>query len=274
MGDAVSVLEELYELIRKRVKAVDYGKTAYFQQLQKLKQDWFQELSRIRDADVSPVPIPRFYKELREVLDRDAYVLTDAGHPQVHLIQSFPFYVPGTNLTSGGFSCMGYAFPAGIGAKLAAPDKQVVAVCGDGSFMMTMQELATAVQYNIPVVVVVLNNFGWQSILDLQINTLGKERVNATEFRKSSGELHNPHFADVAKAFGAFGIRVSEPGEIRPALESAFASEGPALVEVMVSLDAEYSNPISTGGWWDMPVPSYLETRRKQYEEIRDEERM
>ncbi len=86
-------------------------------------------------------------------------------------------YEPGTNLTTGGFSTMGWTVPATLGAKLAAPQRQVVGLVGDGDFLMTAQELATAVQYDIPVVYVVANNIGWIAIRDLQAAVYGEDRA-------------------------------------------------------------------------------------------------
>ena len=159
---------------------------------------------------------------------------------------------------------MGFSYPAAMGAKLAAPDRQVVAVIGDGDFMMTMQEMATAKQYGIGVVAVILNNAGWYSIRDLQIDALGEDRVYATQFATPDGEAYTPDFAAAAKAFGLRAERVDRPEEVRGAIDRALAGEGPALVEVMVQREFPYSGS-TVSGWWDVPVPAYLEDRRARY---------
>jgi acetolactate synthase-1/2/3 large subunit len=168
---------------------------------------------------------------------------------------------------------MGFAVPAALGAKLAAPDRQVVAVVGDGDFMMTMQELATAAQYGIPVVVVVLNNSGWQSIRDLQIDVLGEESVFATEFVDRSGAPYTPSFRRIGEAFGIPAQCIERADEIQPAIGRALAADGPALIEVTVDRTYPYSGGFATG-WWDVPVPAYLEERRAAYVAARDEERL
>ncbi|GAG47288.1 unnamed protein product, partial [marine sediment metagenome] len=179
VGDARAVLHQLVEEVRAQASKREYKGSPYFEEIQRAKEDWLRELSPFRDSERVPVTISRFIRELRAFLERDAIVVTSAGHPQAQVLQEFAFYQPRSNVTAAGFSTMGFTLPAAIGAKLAAPERQVVGVVGDGDFMMTMQELATAVQYKVPVVIAVLNNIGWQSIRDLQIAALGPERVLA-----------------------------------------------------------------------------------------------
>ncbi len=265
VGDAKAVLISLLSVLRKKATKRDYKKNIYFKQIQQLKDEWLRTLSIVQNSDAVPVTIPRVYKEIREFLDEDAIIVTSAGNPQVHMIQCYPFLQPKTNVTSGGFSAMGFTLPAAIGAKLAAPHRQVVGVDGDGSFLMTVQELATAVQYEIPVVIIVLNNIGWQSIRNLQIASYGVNRVHATEFRTKEGKYITPKFAEMAESFGAYGQRIERGEEIQPALGRAFDSGRPAIVEIMVNLEFKLSTPIATGGWWDMPVPDYLKEKRFEY---------
>lgn len=271
VADARTALSELVEAVVEGCKGRDYRNSAYFSEIQALKGQWFRALERYRD-DRSPVTISRFLKELREFLDRDAVVVTSSGNAQAQMLQEFPFYVPRTNITTGGFSTMGFTLPAAIGCKLAAPDRQVVGVIGDGDYMMTMQELSTAVQYNIPIVITLLNNMGWQAIKDLQIAAFGPDRTIAVDFEKD-GKPYTPNFAEVARAFGAYGERIERPDEVKPALKRAFASGRPAVVEVMVNREYPYSGGASTG-WWDVPIPAYLEEKRKVYEEQRKKERL
>ena len=223
------------------------------------------ETAELRESDAVPSTVPRFYKELREVLNRDAIVVTSSGHAQACVLE-FPFYEPRTNLTSGGFSTMGWAYPAALGAKLAAPDKQVVAVIGDGDFMMTMQEMATAREYGINVVVVLLNNYGWYSIRDLQMAEFGEDRAIGIDWDADK----SPDFVTVAKGFGLQAESVERPDDIQAAVNRALAHDGPSLVEVKVARD--FPNSGSTVvGWWDVPIPAYLEDRRADYEQARNE---
>ncbi|HIE14104.1 TPA: thiamine pyrophosphate-binding protein, partial [Candidatus Bathyarchaeota archaeon] len=184
------------------------------------------------------------------------------GHAQAQLFQEFPVYGPRTHISSGGMSTMGWAVPAALGVKLAKPDRQVVAICGDGDFQMTCQELATAVQYEIPVVYCVLNNYGWLSIRDLQIDVYGSDRGFATEFRKkSTGELYSPDFVKLAEAFGCYGVRIEKPGGVVPAVKKALElTDQPTVIEI----PTQYEHPWSEGktaGWWDVPIPAYLKRK-------------
>jgi acetolactate synthase-1/2/3 large subunit len=168
---------------------------------------------------------------------------------------------------------MGFSLPAALGVKLAKPGQAVVALVGDGDFLMTGQELATAVQYNIPVVVIVLNNGGFLSIRDLQHDVYGEARRFATEFRSHSGEIVTPDFKELAKAFGVESTRVSNPGEVAPALAKALASNKIYLLEVMVNRNYPWSGGKATG-WWDVPVPEYLKDIRSEYTRARSEEEL
>jgi len=257
IGDSKAVIQDLLNALKSLSSRRRYEETSYFKEVQRLREEWHRELEERRgDAKLT---ISRFLKELRETLERDAIVLASAGHPQVAVAQEFPVYYPRTQVSSGGFSTMGFGLPAGLGAKLAAPQRQVVAVEGDGSFLMTCPELATAVQHDVPVVVTVLNNMGWISIRDLQISVYGKDRVYASEFTKRTGELVTPDFVRLAEAFGCFSTRVEKPGEVGQALRKALQSGRPSVVEVMVERD--YPRSGGKGyGWWDVPVPGYLRT--------------
>jgi acetolactate synthase-1/2/3 large subunit len=210
----------------------------------------------------------RVLRELRHVVDRSAIVTTGAGLPQAIVRQSFPVYEPRTHITSGGFSSMGFTVPAAIGAKLALPDRQVVAVAGDGDFLQTMQEMATAVMYGIPVLFLVLNNSGWISIRNGQRAFMSSE---AGVYFERNGEPYTPRYAEVAREFGLHGERVEAPGELEKAFRRALDSGGPALVEAIIARDGPESGLIKTG-WWDAPVPAYLGERRARYEEGRREE--
>jgi|MDTC01.2.fsa_nt_gb acetolactate synthase-1/2/3 large subunit len=264
-GDAAEIIEAINRVLVERSYSTNYQSTKYFTEIQELRDKWLNETAELRNSEESPPTIPRFFKELRQVLSRNAIVVTSSGHAQACVLE-FPFFEPRTNLTSGGFSTMGWAYPAALGAKLGAPDKQVVAVVGDGDFMMTMQEMATANEYGIRVVTVVLNNYGWYSIRDLQIAEFGKNRAFGVDWDAN----RSPDFAEIARGFGLWATSVERPEDIQEAIKRALTQEGPSLVEVKVA--REYPNSGSTVvGWWDVPIPAYLEDRRAGYEQARQE---
>jgi acetolactate synthase-1/2/3 large subunit len=255
VGDVKAVMQQILDKLKEANKPLK--RDTYVEEIRSLKEEWFQSMSELRESDRVPVTISRFLKELREFLPRDGVVLTSAGHSQAQILQEFPFYSPRTLITTGGFSTMGFTVPAALGVKLAAPERPVIGVLGDGDFLMTVQELATAVQNNIPVVFAILNNMGWLSIRDLQFDVFGKGRGIGTEFFSKDGDLYSPDFTAMAHAFGAYGERIQKGEEVKPALERAFASGRPAVIEVLVNREHPYSGG-KVAGWWDVPIPSYL----------------
>lgn len=248
----------------------DYVQSAYFAEVQRLRAEWLAQVSELASSDHVPVTISRLVAELRGFLQRDAIVLTSSGNVQAQWFQEAMVYEPRTNLTTGGFSTMGWTVPAALGAKLAAPERQVLGLVGDGDFLMTAQELATAVQYDIPAVYVVANNVGWIAIRDLQAAVYGKERAIGAEFLKGEAPI-SPDLTALAQAFGCYAERVSAPDEVRPALQRAFAAGTPSVIEVMVERNYPLSGSPAVG-WWDVPVPTYLDKQRARYERERQEE--
>ena len=156
---------------------------------------------------------------------------------------------------------MGFGIPAAIGAKLASPDRQVLAIEGDGSFLMTGEEMTTAYQYGLPIVVLLLNNYGWISIRDHQIRQHGEKRTIATEFIDKQGELYSPDFVKLAEAYRCYGEKVEKPEDIKPALKRAFDSGKPAIVEARVSRKFPVSGAKGYTTWDLAPIPSYLKQR-------------
>jgi len=270
VADAKSALAHIIEGIKSSPKT---DRIHYTLEIQHLVNEWFESMREFREYNKTPTSISRMLKELREFLDDDAIVACSSGNTQAQILQEFPFYQPRTCLTTGGFSTMGFTVPASIGAKLAYPDKQVVGVLGDGDFMMTMQELTTAVQYNVPIVTIIANNMGWISIKDLQSAVYGADRVFATDFIKSDGNIYTPDFKMIGEAFGCFSQKVNNGDDIKPALRKAFDSGKPSLIEVIVERDLPFSGG-KVAGWWDVPVPTYLRERREKYERERAEEKL
>lgn len=265
LGDIKAVVAELLTYLKNNFKAKDYEKTEYFAELQKYRDEWKQFINEWAKPEIEPVMISCVLKELRAFLNRDAIVVTSSGNVQAQIIQEFEFYEPHTNITAGGFSTMGFALPAAIGAKLAASDKQIVALAGDGDFMMTMQELHTAKQLNLNIVIIILNNSGWMAITDLQRAVYGFDRSYATEFYDQDGNIYSPNFSKIAEGFHIWNTRISKNSQIEPALKEAFEQKGPAVIEIIVNRDPKYSGS-PAWGWWDVPIPAYLEDKRNKYE--------
>jgi acetolactate synthase-1/2/3 large subunit len=228
--------------------------TAYVEEVQRLKADWRMQVEVKSGSAAVPMTMARAVREIQAATRPDAIVVTGAGLPQGMVKQRWLTRQPRTHITSGGFSTMGFTLPAAIGAQLAAPDRQVLAICGDGDFLQTMQELATLAMLEAPVCVVVLDNTGWISIKGGQQAHFG--RTAATDFLRADGALYSVDYAAIAGAFGLPAAHITEPDAVRGAIERALASGGPSFVVVDVARDLDVAGPDKTG-WWDVPVPEY-----------------
>lgn len=197
----------------------------------------------IRD-DRYPMQPERILAEVREVLPRDAIITTDVGWNKNGVGQQFPIYVPGSILTPGGYATMGFGAPGALGAKLACPDRVVVSLVGDGGFGQNPAVLATAVEENIPVIWVVMNNCAFGTIAGLQKAHYGT--TTGTVFAKD-GQPYSPDYAAVARAYGAEGVRIESAAEFKGALERAISSNKPFVIDV-----AMRNSPVPTSGFWNI----------------------
>ena len=254
VGDARAGLHDLLDALGTGEPASDYG-----EEIATLRAAWQQQVEVKSGSDAVPMTMARAVREVQAATRPDAVVVTGAGLPQGMVKQRWITREPRTHITSGGFSTMGFTLPAAIGAQLARPEAQVLAVCGDGDFLQTMQELAAAAMLGSPVCTVVLDNSGWISIKGGQQHHFG--RTAATDFLRD-GEPYSPDYAAIGRAFGVHTESAREPADVRPAVERALASGGPSLVHVSVERDLAVAGPDKTG-WWDVPVPE----GRPAYEE-------
>ncbi len=270
IGDAKACLRQIIDELGDY--KINYEKTDYFKEIQQEKKKWFDFLEKYRDDTKVPVMISTLLKEIRKFFDKDAVIVTSSGNVQAQMIQELEFYEPKTCLTAGGFSTMGYSVPAAIGAKLGSinigePDRQVVALVGDGDFMMTISELSVAVQLGLTnIFFIVINNYGWIAIKDLQQSAFGENRGYGTAFYDKNGNPYSPDFAKIAEGFGCYAEKISKKEEIIPALKRAKKSDNPSVIEILVNRDFPYTGSPAIG-FWDVPRPNYLIERRKNYEE-------
>jgi acetolactate synthase-1/2/3 large subunit len=225
------------------------GHAAWRSQVAGWQRDWAQFNARRYRPDAVPVQPEHLVRTLRQAVPRDGIVLVDVGVHHNWVVQQWPAYAPQTLLQSWGFAAMGFAVGGVLGARLAAPDRRAVAVCGDGGFLMTSNAVATAVEYGIPATWVVWNNAGYVSIRDLQKGAFGKETTTMFQ-REATGEPFSPDYAMLARACGAEGIRVTAPGELADVLAAAVRADRPTVVDVAVDV----TPPIATGTWQLPPL--------------------
>src|SRR5438067_9257592 len=216
VGDARAVLEQLAAQARGRIERGRYH--GWVTKLRTLDTEKAAEMDRQMSTDQVPIHPLRLCKEVRDFLRRDAILVVDGQEILNFGRQSIPTFVPGHRLNSGPFGCMGVGLPFGMGAKVARPEAQVLVLHGDGSYGLNAMEFDTAVRHRIPVVVVISNNGGWTA--DPQGSKPGRN-LGYTRDDK------------VAQDFGAHGEFVEKPHEIRPALERAWSSGKPAVVNVV-----------------------------------------
>jgi len=242
----------------------------YLDEIRSLRIEWFSYLQGVRSRNTDKITISQVIGLLNSALPDDTIIATSSGNTQAQLFQEYCYKKPYCNLTTGGFSTMGWAVPAAIGAKLAAPQRAVLALLGDGDFMMTMQELSTIAQYDIPVIVFMVNNSGWMAISDLQMDALGKDSQFGNDFLRGDS-LYTPDFTAIAKSFGITTYTESTPEGIRNALDQAVRLNKPAFINVDVCRDHPNSGGKSFG-WWDVPIPAYMKEKRENYEnQIKEE---
>lgn len=177
--------------------------------------------------------------QLNELTSGEAIIVTDVGQHQMVASRYYEFKNPRSNVTSGGAGTMGFALPAAMGAKLGTPQREVIAVIGDGGFQMTIQELGTISQYNIPVKILVLNNefLGmvrqWQQLF--------------FESRYSFTEMVNPDFVKINEAYSIPAVKVTERDQLKQALQNFLDAEGPSFLEVRVEKEDNVFPMIPTG---------------------------
>ncbi|MFH0916219.1 MAG: thiamine pyrophosphate-binding protein [bacterium] len=212
----------------------------------KSRTEYFGEPA-MQSEDI-PLKPQRVMAELREALPDETIVFTDIGNSVTWVERCFLARRPDTTMSLSGLAAMGSGVAAGVGGKLAAPDRPVVVVCGDGDFQMHGMEVMTAISHRIPVVWVIMRNDALAMIRDVQTMTY-KGRYVASDFA-------GPDFVALAESMGALGLRAAAPGEVAASLRSALAADKPAIVEVpidptemppakarMMALDRSLGNP-------------------------------
>ena len=207
-----------------------------------LRRFILDELDEGSRDDAFPLKPQRILRDLRAQMAREDILISDVGTHKIWIARAFPAYEPNTVLISNGLAAMGFALPAAISAKLVHPERKVVAVSGDGGFLMNCQELETAQRLGLAVVNVIFRDGGYNLIQWKQQTHLGRE---------SGVKFGNPDFVALATAFGAKGYRVDSARSLGPILAQALAHPGPSIVDVPV----DYENAKLTAGLGQLICP-------------------
>jgi len=225
VGDAKLASQELFKLLK--TKGDRQPNTASLAKVAKLKEDWNKEITDSAMAEGIPMNPRRVLMELCEMMPADAIVTTDIGNVSSTANSYLKFTKPRKHIAALTFGNTGFAYPAALGAQLAEPESPVVAIIGDGAWGMSLHEVSTAVEHNLPVIACVFRNMAWCAEKKNQIDFYNNRFVGV--------EIPNPiSFIPVAEAMDAMGIRIEKVEDIKPAFQKALDARKPVVLEFCV----------------------------------------
>jgi len=233
------VAREIIPAPRKAAKMADT--------IAKFRREFIASNQHMATSDAFPLMPERILAEVRAQLPRDAIITTDVGWNKNGVGQQFPVYTPGSVLTPGGFATMGFGPPAAIGAKIAAPDRVVLSLVGDGGFGQNPSVLATAVEHGLAIIWLVMNNNAYGTIAGLQKAAYGLTHGTLFPAAKVGWDAQKPNYAEIARAYGCEGERLKSAADLGPALSRALKSGKPYLLDVPMK-----NNPTPTTGHWNI----------------------
>jgi acetolactate synthase I/II/III large subunit len=238
VGDCRMVLRGMLEELDGKNSEVDEMRSAVAPWLSQI--DTWKREQPLRYCQGELIKPQYVIEMIDELAPDDAIISTEVGQNQMWTAQFYRFQEPRHFLTSGGLGTMGYGFPAAIGAQVAFPDRTVIDIAGDGSIQMNIQEIATAVQYKLPVKVMILNN-----------NYLGMVRQWQSLFYRKryshTSMAFSPDFVKLAEAYGAHGIRVDKPDQVKDAIREALSIKGPVFVDFVVDPEEDVYPMVPAG---------------------------
>lgn len=235
IGDLIETLEALCDHLGPK----HVPKAPIFEEVRRRIS---KDLSEFDHDSAFPMKPQRLLADTRAALRDDDILISDVGAHKLWIARHFPTHLPKTGIITNGFCSMGFALPGAITAKKLFPEKNVVAMCGDGGFMMNVQDLMTAVMYKIPVTVVIWNDSCYGLI---------KWKQTLTFCTHSHVDLVNPDFQRLAESFGCRGVTITASDQYRPALEEAFAQkEIPTVISVAVDYEQNIELAKKMGGYF------------------------
>lgn len=249
MADSKTFLRQLLGALEGMPTDVSAPRRKWLADIEGWRREWDEFTAPGFVDPATPINPQRAAREIDLALPDDAILVSDIGIHHNWLIQYTRPKHPDSLIGSMGYGPMGFGVAGVLGAKLAAPDRPCVSVCGDGAFLMHNTVLATAVEYNIPAVWVVWNNYAYASIRGLQRGYL-EGRELATDFRlPDTGDPYNPDFAVMARSFGVEGASIDRPEDLGEAIRKGIAANRPYVIDANIGAD---SNP-GGAGVWELP---------------------
>jgi acetolactate synthase-1/2/3 large subunit len=248
MADVRTFLRQLHAELDRRadLNARAYARRKWLHKIEGYRAEWDKMVAPGFTDDSRPINPQRAAFEIDRGLPEDAILVSDIGVHHNWLLGYCKPRRPDSLIGSMGFGPMGFGVAGVLGAKFAAPDRPCVSVCGDGAFFMHASVLGTAVEYALPVVWVVWNNYAYASIRGLQRGYLGGREL-ATDFHDpKTGERYNPDFAAMARSAGVQSVRVDRAGNLAEAVRKAVDANKPCLIDVDIAADI---NPAGAGVW-------------------------
>lgn len=234
VGDAKEVLKQMLEMLPAKVKT---NRKAWLGQI----KEWEKKHPMSYNQNGDKILTSYVIDTLSNITKGEAVIVSDVGQHQMWVAQYYKFKHPRTHITSGGLGTMGFGFPAAMGAKFARPDMQVISVCGDGSFQMNFQELATAVENNMDIKIILLNNRHHGMVRQWQ-TMFFDGNYSASRFEVL------PDFVKLAESFGAKGLRAQRPENLEATLKEGLSTEGVVLMEILVDCEELVYPMIAPGG--------------------------
>lgn len=253
VGDVSRVLEVLNKILKEDIKPQwDEVRKAWLKQI----AQWKKERPLTYEFDSEVIKPQYVVEKIYEITQGEAIITTEVGQNQMWAAQFYKYNKPRRWVSSGGLGTMGYGFPAAIGAQVACPDMTVIDIAGDGSIQMNIQELATAVVYDLPVKVAIINNSYLGMVRQWQ-ELFYNERYSHTYLSTA------PDFVKVAEAYGAVGLRATKPSEVEPVIREALSIRKPVLMDFVVDWKEKVYPMVPPGAAIDQMIFEEKKKERK-----------
>ena len=241
LSDAKTALKAIADKLKTRSKSdlttSIKGRESWWKEI----RAWQKSVPLVCETSATEIKPQQVIEELHRITNGDAVIVTDVGQHQMWAAQFYPFKRSRQWMTSGGLGTMGFGLPAAMGAQLALPKSQVVAIVGDGGFQMTNQEITTAIQYNIPLKVLIMNN-GYLGMVRQWQEMFYERAYSEVDLSVS------PDFVKLAEAHGALGLRAKTPAELTEVLEKGLSYKGVTIMDIVVSKEENVFPIVPVGG--------------------------